>query len=340
MHKYKKVLWMELLKQKILNIDELEQLNNLLSVNTNIKDSLNIISNSNNRWIIENIICKLHEGIPINQSLLLYVPKNISDYLKTFNQYMSFKEALNLSISFYKRSSNNEKNIIKSLSYPLTLLFISLTGLYLFDLYGLDKIFSLLESMSSNYSDLILKRKLIRLLISGSYFISILISLLLYFFTKDKRIKILYVLLNQIRKDNILNTYYTNEYIGLYSICVDLGYKSKNTIDILNSLKTRPIVSFMSYILKEKLEDGDSLLQAFTNKYFDSKLLEYIKIGTYTNSFNISLHNYLDYSKNIIDKQIKRITLIIQLITYGLIGTIIIFMYQVLFLPMQLINAY
>lgn len=332
---------MELLNwNKQLKDDELNYLNKLLKINTPINTCLDLIKGKDNKDIIDDILNNLKIGKSIDECIIKYLPKNISNYLKPLLKNMSFSSALDLSLSFYEESKTNEKKITNAIAYPLGLLFFGLTGLYLFDVYGIDSIINLLGSFNADMSSFVFSRSVIRIFIYLVYFGFLIISVLLLFFTRKKRIVFLYVLISKVFPYSLIHTYYSEEFISLLLVCRNAGYKTRESLKILNSIKDVPIVSFLAFHLDELLLEGEQIDKATHNIYFDDSLSKYIKIGVYSNDFNNVLKSYIELAKSKIERKTKEITLFIQLLTYLLVGIIIIFVYEVLFMPMQAIASY
>ena len=86
--------------------------------------------------------------------------------------------------------------------------------------------------------------------------------------------------------------------------------------------------------------EGESLKEATRKNYYDSSLSRFIKIANYTNEFSEVIGSYVELSRERIRRRIKRYTSALQMMTYIFIGLIIIFIYQILFMPMQAISMY
>ena len=99
-------------------------------------------------------------------------------------------------------------------------------------------------------------------------------------------------------------------------------------------------LTFLAFHLDESLMEGEMLKEATKKKYYDSSLSRFIKIANYTNEFNEVVSSYTRMAKEKITRRLKRYTLTIQLATYFFIGAVIVFIYQILFMPMQAISAY
>ena len=112
------------------------------------------------------------------------------------------------------------------------------------------------------------------------------------------------------------------------------------SLSILKSLHNKPVVSFLAFHLEDKLLAGESLKDASRQNYFDETLSRFINVAVYTDDFSHVLNNYVILSQNRITAAMKKAANIIQASSYAAIGAIIIFIYQVLFLPMQAISSF
>lgn len=328
------------LKIQTLKIEDLFYLNELLNSNLPIKSCLMLIKNKTNSKIIDDLICKLDKGFLIEEIIDDYLPKDISLYMKNLIKRLSFSESLKLSISFYNKNKENNKILFKSIAYPIFLLFISLTALFIFDNYGLDTILNLMNTFNVDTIAFQYFRVVLKILIYVFYFAFIAISIIVLIFINPKRITLFYIILCKYFSNSIIQIYFTEEFVSLFIIALDLGYHTKDALEILKSLKNKPLISFLAFHIDDQLMAGESLKDASNQEYYDHVLTSFINIASYSNNFTSILNNYALLAKEKIQNKMKLYTSILQLSSYVVIGIVIIFIYQVLFLPMQAINAF
>lgn len=326
--------------KKELSIEDLSYLSKLLETNMAISNCLMLLKNKRNEKIFQEIEKSLDEGKMIEEAIKEYIPKQIKDYLIPLLKNVSFSNALELSLQFNDKHSDRQNRLISQIAYPCMLLFITITVLYLFDLYGIDTIFTLISSFNTNielYSSI---RIAFRIVINVFYY-GVLIGVLgLIYFSQPKRLALLYLFFSKKMPNSLLNVYYSEEFVSLLLTCTNKGYKSKESLEILKQMKTKPIVSFLAFHLDEGLLEGETLKDAAKKDYYDSSLSRFIKIASYTNDFSNILNSYTTLAREKINRKIKKYTITIQLATYSFIGIIVIFIYQILFLPMQALGSY
>lgn len=323
-----------------LSIEDLSYISKLVDTNISLYQTLELLKNKKNEKIFIAINKALKEGKMIEEIIGTYLSSQIKDYMLPLLKTLPFSKALSLSLEFYEKHKQNQNKILDQIAYPCILLFVTMSVLYLFDLYGMDTIFNLISSFNANIELYTSLRIVFRIMITIMYYSMLIVTLLLIIYMQPKRITILYVFLSKYFPNSLINTYYSEEFVSLLLICVNNGYKTKQALEILKSMKSKPIVSFLAFHMDESLLEGETLKQAAKKNYYDLSLSRFIKIANYTNEFSKMLESFTLLAREKITKMMKKYTLTIQISTYAFIGAIIMFIYLILFIPMQAISAY
>lgn len=335
-----KINLQETIFNKTLSAEDLSYLSKLLATNLPISHCINLLVNKSNEKIFNKIAKDLENGVMIEQAVKDYLPRQIKEYMLPLLKTISFSEALSLSLQFNEKHSDSQNKLISKIAYPCILLFITVTVLYLFDLYGIDTVFSLISSFKIDLGIFEGMRVIFRIVINVFYY-AVLIGILVFVYLRQpKRISLLYLYISDHFPNSLICIYHSEEFISLLLTCVNKGYKTKQSLKILKQMTSKPIVSFLAFHLDESLMEGETMLDATKKKYYDSAISRFIKIANYTNDFSNLLNNYTILAREKIDRKIKKYTLTIQLATYSFIGIIVIFIYQILFMPMQALSAY
>ncbi len=326
--------------RKTLSIDDISYLSKLMESDLSLSECFELIINKRNEDILKSISEKLDEGELIEKIIIDYLPRNITAYVSSLLHTLSLEETLALSLRFYERQEEDKRIILSSLAYPILLLFITITSLYLFDLYGIDAIFALIASFEPDIGLFRQVRLMFRIIINLIYYLTLIIFLLVVIYSVPKRIVLLYLFVAKHFPNSLLSIYYSQEFMSLLLICTEKGYKTKEAMGVLKAMKNKPIVSFLAFHMDESLLEGETLKEAANKNYYDSSLSRFIKIANYSNDFSLIISSYVKLAKEKIASRMKTYTFTIQLFTYLFIGAIIIFIYQILFMPMQAISLY
>lgn len=330
----------KLLAEKTVSQEDLSYLSMLLDAGLTISECFDLLRSRKNETVFTEIRKKLDDGMLIESIISGYLPASIRAYVVSLLPSLSFSSCLSLSLQFQRRSEEGKKTLLSSLAYPLILLFVAMTCLYLFDLYGMDTIFSMIASFDADlelYRDM---RVLFSIVVNLFYYGILLIFGLIIFFSSRKRIVYLYIFVSRYFPNSFFNIYYSEEFMSLLLVCARRGYSTKEALDILKAMRSKPIVSFLAYHMDESLLKGETLKEAARLSYYDSSLSRFIKIANYSNDFSDVIDSYIDLAKQKIVKRMKSYSLCIQLFTYAFIACIIIFIYQILFMPMQAISGF
>lgn len=325
---------------KTLSIEDLTYLNKLLNTNLSLSECFELLKNKRNDKIFKEIRKKLDEGELIENIIESYLPKQVKAYVSSLLNSLSFTNALSLSLHFYEKNEEDKNGLLNTIAYPLILLFITITSLYLFDLYGMDSIFSLTKSFNADFSFFQNLRMIFRVIINIFYYAVMIGTLFVIYFMQPKRITMLYILISKYFPNSLFNIYYCMEFMSFLLICHKSGYKTKQSLEILKAMKSKPLISFLAFHLDDSLLEGESLKEATKKSYYDSALSRFIKIATYTNDFQNIISSYIDLAQAKMKMRMKTYSLTIQIFTYVFIGAIIIFIYQILFMPMQAISTF
>lgn len=325
--------------KQTLDIEDISYLSRLLETKLPISSCFDLLSNKKNEKMFEEIKHSLDQGMMIENIIPDYLPGKLKPFLLSLLTTLSFEESLKLSLDFYEKQEESRKSLLDSIAYPLIIFFIAITSLYLFDLYGIDSIFSLIASFDAQielYSQI---RVVFRICINVIYYSVLIIFLLTIIYTDQKRIVYLYIFVSRYFPNSIFNIYYSDEFMSLFLICVNAGYKTREALQILKSMKSKPVISFLAFHLDESLMEGETLKEATRKKYYDSSLSRFIKIANYTSDFSGVITSYTLLAKEKIRNRMKRYSRTIQFVTYLFIGLIVVFIYQILFMPMNAISS-
>ena len=322
------------------SINDIKFLSKLIDTKMPIKTCLDIISSSKTKGISNDISKKLDEGELFEDIISDYVPKDISKYFEKLIKLLGFNKTIDISLNIIETRKKNIDDVLGKALYPLILMFVSIIALIIFDNFGLDSIIQMMSSFIDDLSLISLFRGVFSIVTKVLFIILILvIGICIAWFGFNKQVFI-YEFINKIFKDNIINVYFTNEFINLYTIIINNGYKTKEALDIIKELDNMKICSCIADEVSNSLKEGNDLVNSVDIEELDSSLSKFFMIASYSKDYLSILLSYLEYSKAKVNIFIKKVTAYIQGSSYAVIGLIIIFVYQLLFMPMQAITGF
>lgn len=326
-------------KKQHISHDDLDILCELLKTDIALNDALDILKTSRNKEIIKKIQDRLRKGQLVSEVFTEYLNKDIKKYFMSFVSYLSFKDALSLSMKMLKKEKGLKNKIMKEISYPMILMIVTIAGIFLFNRYCFDTLISTVSEFNADIASAILFRQILDISIDIIFIFVILIIIILIFFGRKKRIVFAYIVLDKYMPNSIFKEYLSSRFVLYFNECHKTGLKTKDSIEILKSFHFEPLVSFIAFHVDTDLLSGKNMVEAMRNKYIDDRLSRFIKIAINTSELNMMLDGYILQFEKRFKKYMNKLSLGIQLTSYILVGIVIIFVYQILFIPMSMIGG-
>lgn len=332
--KFKKLLKIKLL----LTYDDLSSLNLLLKIDIDIKKAFLIIENSKNREIIKTILKNMEKGNAAEEIFIKYLPSSYSKYLSCFINYLPLSKSLDLTQNLINKEKEFKNKIIKELSYPCLLMVVCFLGIYLFNFYFFDTFYNLIKSFKIDAQQLFFYRKITNIVINVLFFMTIVMLFIFLTVRKNNRKIFYFLIFNKIFKRNIFKIILTQEFIIYYRQCLIQGLKTKEIFEIFSNLKHKLFIRFLSFHIDKRLLEAKSYLDALDLEFLDERLKKFIKIAFYTDQNKELLQVYIENTEKILLRKIKMFGIKIQIFAYLLCGFVVYFIYQLLLMPLGIIE--
>ncbi len=328
-------------KEKIsyFKLVDLLSLDRLLNSGIDLKNALFLLKTKQNKKLITDLLTKLDRGLAVNEVFPAYLRPELRSYYLALAPYLGLREDLHLCLRLFEEKRELARAVQKALAYPLGLLFISLAGVYLFNAYCFEALLGAFAAMNTNLAGLNVFRDVLDIMISIIFAFTALILLLILYFTRPKRQVFAYVFLLKHFSFSVLKDYFTNEFMIYFRECQLLGIKTYDTINILKRLKDKPLIAHLAKEVDKALLKGSDLKEALSLPIIDERLVYFIKIATNIKNGQEMIKFYLADFKRRFRNLCLKVAKGLQLLAYALIGLLIIFVYQILFIPMSMLGG-
>ena len=322
----------------LFELSALENIIDLLKAGLSLSQSLNLLESYDDKFV-GNIIKRMQKGENAKEVFGDFLPRNIRSYYEALISYLSFGDALELAINTFKKERSLKEQLIKDLAYPLGMLGFSLLGIYFFNIAAFEPLIMSVSQFQSDLSALYIFKNALDIFINIVFgFIALFLLMGLYYKRPSHKVRA-YILLVKHLKDSIIKDYLSSRFVMYLSECHKSGLKTKDSISILKSLKSEPLISFIAFHVEEAFLKGKSYDEALSNPFLDKKLAKVINIALLSGKFDVMIENYLKAFRTRFKKCCKKYAKILQIISYVIIGIIIVFVYQILFIPMSAIGG-
>lgn len=323
-----------------LSLIDCESIYRLLKSGFSIQDTFDLIEDTKNEEILHSISNHLQQGSSLTEAIHPYLPKEILSHTLSFSKFLSFEKSLELSIQLYEKKKDTLNQSIKILVYPLLLLFGTILGLNLFNQLIFPTLMSLLDRFGSQNNLYTIMHQVITLF--TILFFVLLVSIgILFFYARDQNHALkLYQRLYKNLHNSIFQKLITIRMIRYFMVCHQMGISTKETMTLLKGLENDRIIQWIALEMDQSFQVGESFQQTLKQPTLDPLLEKFILIATYSSSLDEMMVSYLETSEERVKRELKQFSKRIQFFTYALISFLLIFIYQILLMPLEVLSNF
>ena len=297
-----------------------------------------LLRGKSNQEVFSHIERMLNEGNKLPQFFPDLCPREYRVYLCGFLKCLSFSDSLTLATQVVNGEEAQKKEYIRGLFYPCMMFLLTIAGVLLFNEFCFPPLLSMMEGFHVSGGNYDLTRLLFRVF-SGTVILFLLIGLsLLFYFTRRKHQVRGYTLLSTRFPESIFVQYESADFIRFFLQCIRMNVSTRETIRILKEIPQKPVIAFLAETLENSLLKGNPFEQAVQMPYLDPALSRFLRIAFYSSQMETMLEGYLEMSKERSRRKCRKITRIIQVISYLSIGAVLILVYQILMLPLSILT--
>ena len=301
-------------------------------------DALQILKTKRNERRITHVLEKLEQGQTFKEAFSLLLPHCYRRYFNNFIRYLPVLESMRISVELATHEEKMKQKMMKDMVYPVVMLFVMFIGMYLFNGFVFPQMMTLMTSFEINVSSYYFLRSLIQLL---SWLVTILfvVGMLLWVvFQEPNRKCWLYRVLVKYVPDSLMVQKASAEFARYFLECVRVRISTKQTMKILLDMKEKPLVRLIAQELNDALSKGESFEVTLHTPFVEHALQQFFQIALHGSNCEKMLEGYLVMNQQRHIKQVRIFTRSVQLSCYGAIGLILLVIYQILMLPMQMLQ--
>ena len=301
-------------------------------------DALQILKTKRNERRITHVLEKLEQGQTFKEAFSMLLPKGYRRYFNNFIRYLPVLESMRISVELATHEEKMKQKMMKDMVYPVVMVFVMFIGMYLFNGFVFPQMMTLMTSFEINVSSYYFLRSLIQLL---SWLVTILfvVGMLLWVvFQEPNRKCWLYRVLVKYVPDSLMVQKASAEFARYFLECVRVRISTKQTMKILLDMKEKPLVRLIAQELNDALSKGESFEVTLHTPFVEHALQQFFQIALHGSNCEKMLEGYLVMNQQRHIKQVRIFTRSVQLSCYGVIGLILLVVYQILMLPMQMLQ--
>lgn len=325
---------------KTVSNEDVEALSALMEGGFAFTDALKVLETEKNKTYFDKMRRQLENGQELRTFIKDYVPVAYQKYLTDFLAFLTVNDSLLLAKTMVQKERSDRQLLFKGLLYPFLLLAGISFGIVLFDKTVLPGMMSMLSSFGTADTSVVVLSKLVELF-SWLLFSTVIVSaILLLIFLSDARIVSTYCLLAKHFSGTLLVQYASRQFAIFFLQCKARNMSTRESIALMKNLSSRPLVSFIAGELDRVFLQGETFEHALNSVYIEPALARFFKISLYSENTEAMLEAYLAMCDQRTKGQIKRLTQIMQCITYGAAGIVIVVVYRILMMPMSMLRNF
>lgn len=278
------------------------------------------------------ILTRLEQGENLIE-LLTQSKQAYFQTLKTLAQALPLKQAIQCAHELETTGKENGKELIKNCTYPSLLFLLSYGMLCFFQSVILPAMQTL--EVSESFLVLGVLKKVYTLIILALLIVGITIWAGLHL--KNRKDISRYILLKYIP---FLQKNASLQFSTALSALSGHGLSTSECFRILSHLHENSFVAWYARNILDSLQKGNDLEQSLQHCLLDFNLIRFYQIGTQTSSLKSLLQLYAQTCKKELKVTTRNISVFIQVFSYFSVGFVVLITYQILLMPMNILNSF
>lgn len=310
-------------------MNQFVQLASLLDKGYPLASSL-LILDERFQWIVD----EMESGVSFYDCVIANGKGTFYQHCRFFLELSSLPKAITNASILVEKQQAIKKMWIKETSYPLFILLFAVITLFVFTSAVFPQL-SLTFSEYDNFSHLELMIKTMKYLTYLLLCTLLLIPLLLVslYFSKNYRHMLYHIPIFT----ELVSFMIASDMLSL----IRCGCSTKEMFTYLYHLRKKGLSFDISNELYNELHEGISFETAIsTSKKLSKRFKYFFKCGYHTQKLESSLSDYLQFQQQRWVRQIKVICIGIQCFSYSFIALIVVLIYQIMLLPLEMIDSF
>lgn len=279
----------------------------------------------------------LEQGMDIQGLLLTGHRGSFYEHLRFFLNITSLQEAISSALAMESFEKGVKQRFLKQTSYPILIFAFSFVTLYVFSSMIIPQLmqsFDLSQEQSFLTTGVALMQGF-----AITLMVLVMCFLLLVLCAKvNQKLKI--TLLERCRFTSLPQAICSYRLAGYYVELIHHGIPTRPAFSFLIQLNQASLLNNCVKQIVAQLEDGDELSEILgQNHWISDDFLQCWRIGMHTQDMQASLKQYMERQEELWSHQIKQAGFVIQAIAYSFVAMMVVLVYQIMLVPLQILET-
>ncbi len=278
----------------------------------------------------------LEKGMPVSS---LLQKKGFEGQVRFYCQYIPLSEAVLIVTEKQKKQKALQKQFIGKVAYQMFVLLMSFVVLAVFTIAVLPQMIDVLQISGSRSEGLVLIFDVLEKIIIVMAIVIAVSAVVICYIILRQRQTYIWMLAHKHKWDYWFCWLATYRFANNLKVLIDHGIDLKEAVSIVRFDNQDKMSALLAYHFNEMLNQGTSLEDALQMEFFDPQFAHICLYGLLDHDFSFALEDYLLVTQEKAAMMIRKASVVINLICYAFAFVVIVLAYQVLFLPMELLEG-
>ncbi len=265
--------------------------------------------------------------------------KGFEGQVRFYCQYIPLSEAVLIVTEKQKKQKALQKQFVGKVAYQMFVLLMSFVVLAVFTIAVLPQMVDVLQISGSRTEGLVLIFDILEKIIIVIAIVIVAAALIVCYIILRQKQTYVWMLAHKHKRDYWFCWLATYRFASNLKVLIDHGIDLKEAISIIRFDNQDKMSSLLAYHFNEMLNQGITLEDALQMEFFDPQFAHICLYGLLDHDFSFALEDYLLVMEEKANQLIRKASIVINLISYGFAFVVIVLAYQVLFLPMELLEG-
>ncbi|MDI9541095.1 MAG: hypothetical protein QM204_06485 [Bacillota bacterium] len=260
--------------------------------------------------------------------------------LAFYIQYIDIEQAIRINYQKIRQNEKLKKELFEKIAYHIILLLSSIALLVLFTEIVLPNMIVSLDLTNQKTDSIIMTFKIINIIKNIVLFGILLLLIFIIYIKTFKKEAHIWLLFHKAGKDKIIRMTATYYLVNDLSIFLENGLSLHQSLDILRFNRTNRLTALLAHHFNRALLEGSDFESSLDIEYFDDEFHSICLYGLKDNDFVAAINDYKEISNFKFEQLIKKTSLVFQMICYLFVAVIILLAYQVLLMPLEMLQDF
>lgn len=304
-----------------------------------LTESLMLLEDDASRPVITVIQQHLQNGERLSSFFADCLPHPMQRHFRVLIRCLSLSDSLNAALAIRQKEKEKRRKLVQGLLYPVLLVSGVFLGVWLFSLFILPRMIALLEAFAADSGGFADTARFFSAAFPVFAMAALAILITAGVACSRSHIRKTYAFLAVHLPDNTMVRHASESFARYYAAFLAAGVSTRDALGMLKEMPERPLTQMIAAELDRRLLNGSGFAGALSTPLVETRLTKCLRIAMHASNASAMLEGYLQMSEAISEARIRRFTRHAQLLSYFIIGLVLILVYQILMAPMSILQS-